>query len=52
MTINEIVAKVKPDYISVNNPKTKGTPTDGATEVVKAEIEFDPADGVHMYITI
>ncbi len=52
MTIDELVQLVKPDYVSVNNPKEKGVPTAGNTEVLKAEIDFDEVDGAMMYITI
>ena len=57
MTIDELVEKVRPNYVSVDNPKgniIKGNRilTPGSAEVFKAEIYFDPADGICMYITL
>lgn len=52
MTIDQIVKVVKPDYVAINNPREKGVPTLGTTEVEKVEIDFDKADGVCMYVTI
>ena len=57
MTIDEIVARVKPDYVAVDNPKgniIKGNQilTPGSAEVSSVKIDFDPADGICMYVRI
>lgn len=52
MTIDELVKKIKPDYVSVNNPKVQGEPTKGNAKVSSAHIDFDKADGIMLYVTI
>ena len=52
MTINELVKAVRPDYVSVDNPKVKGVPTSGTAEVASVKIDFDKVDGLMMYVTI
>lgn len=49
MTINELVKRVRPNYVSVDN--AKGT-TPGTAEVASVHIDFDKADGIMMYVTI
>lgn len=51
-TIDELVKRVKPDYVAINNPKIKGVPTSGSTLVAHYEVEYDEGDGVMLWITI
>jgi len=51
MTIDQLVEKVHPDYVSVDNPVTPGIPTPGTTEVRDYNVDHD-VDGVHLYIRI
>ncbi len=52
MTIDELVRAVKPDYVSVDNPKVSGVPTLGTAIVSKVTIDYDPTDGLMMYVRI
>lgn len=50
-TIDELVSRVKPDYVSINNP-TSGGKTLGSALVSSFHVDVDPADGLMMYITL
>lgn len=52
MTINELVAKFRPNYVAVNNPKIQGIPTLGTTLVDTYEVEYDESDGVMLWVNI
>ena len=47
-TIDEIVALIHPDYVSVNNCPGGCT---GSAKVKSFQVEYD-TDGVHMYVDV
>lgn len=51
MTIDDVVRIIHPDFVSVDNPRIKGIPTPGTTEVEDYHVDYD-VDGVHLFITI
>ena len=50
-TIDELVDLFHPDYVGVNNPKTRDIPTSGSTKVARFTVEND-VDGLFLYVDI
>lgn len=50
-TIDELVDLLHPEFVSVDNPVTRGVGTSGSTRVASYKCDFD-VDGIHLYVTI
>ena len=51
MTIDDVVKIIRPDFVSVDNPRIKGIPTPGDTLVISYKVDLD-TDGIHLYVRI
>lgn len=51
-TLDELVFRVNPNYVSVDNPKVPGQKTPGDAIVSSFKVDCDPIEGLMMYVVL